>query len=190
KPSAVFTLPAAAQRVAVSPNGLRVAVSTADEKAPLTRVFDVPTGREVLVLADHAGAVRSLAFHADNRTLVSAGADKAARLSDVGVLAVLDAHKGGVAGVQYHPTGTQALTAGADKTVKLWDLAKGTVLRTFGPLEAPVSAVTFSRDYTQVGAAAGKAVTVWNLADGKQLFTLPHPADVTSLSFSVDKAKL
>ena len=50
---------------------------------------------------------------------MSAGTDKAARLSDVGVLAVLDAHQGGVVGVQYHSSGTQALTAGKDSTAKI-----------------------------------------------------------------------
>src|SRR5262249_26386292 len=125
-----------------------------------------------------------------NRTLVSASMDKNARLLDVNALGLLEGHAGGVAGVQFHSGGTQALSGGADKTIKLWDLAGGKVLKTFGPLEAPVSAIAFSRDFTQVGAAAGKAVKVWNAADGKELATLPHPADVLSLSFSVDKLKV
>src|SRR5262249_16898656 len=48
----------------------------------------------------------------------------------------------------------------------------------------------FNRDFTQVGAAFGKNVKVWNLADNKELLTLAHPADVASLSFSVDKTKI
>jgi WD40 repeat protein len=143
-----------------------------------------------MTFPEHAGPVAVLAFGADNRTLVSAGADKAARLSDVAVLTVLDAHPGGVADVQFHSNGTQAISGGADKTVKHWDLATGKVLRTFGPLDAPVKAAVFSRDFTQVGAAAGKNVRTWNLADGKDLLTLTHPGDVNSLSFSVDKGKI
>ena len=154
------------------------------------RIYDVATGKEVQVISDHTAAVRALAFAADNRTLVSASADKTARLSDVAVLSVLDAHTGGVSGVAFHSNGTQAISGGADKTVKLWDLAKGTVAKTFGPLADPVSAVAFSRDYTQIGAAAGKVVTVWNLADGKELYTLTHPAAVTSLSFNADKTRI
>ena len=50
--------------------------------------------------------------------------------------------------------------------------------------------MAFSRDFHQVGAAAGKTVKVWNLADGKEVLTLTHPADVVSLSFSVDKTKI
>ena len=42
----------------------------------------------------------------------------------------------------------------------------------------------------QIGAAVGKNVIVWNLPDAKQLLTLPHPAEVLSLSFSADKGKI
>src|SRR5207248_1251016 len=67
---------------------------------------------------------------------------------------------------------------------------KGAVLRTFGPLKEPVHAVTYNRDFTQVGVAAGKTVHVWNAADGKEALTLPHADDVLALAFSVDKAKI
>src|SRR5205814_1444300 len=48
----------------------------------------------------------------------------------------------------------------------------------------------FRSDFTQVGAAAGKTLHVWNLADSKEVLALAHPADVTSLSFSADKTKI
>jgi WD40 repeat protein len=190
KPQATFPLTGAAQSVAISPNGQRVAVSAGDAKDSTVRVFDIGLGREILVIPGHNGPVHDLSFLGDNRTLVSAGADKTARLEDVGILTVLDAHKGGVVGVQYHSNGTQALTAGKDNTVKLWDLTKGAVLKEFGKLTEPVAAVTFNRDYTQVGVAAGKTVRVFNAADGKEVLALAHPADVLSLSFSVDKARI
>ena len=48
----------------------------------------------------------------------------------------------------------------------------------------------FSRDFLQVGAAVGKTVKVWNLADGKEILNLVHPAEVAALSFSVDKTRI
>ena len=114
----------------------------------------------------------------DNKTILSAGADKTARLDVVGLVALLDAHPGGVSAVQYHNSGTQALSAGADKTVKLWDLTKNAVLKTLGPVEAPVRQAVFSKDYTQVAAASDKSVRIWNAADGKELAKLDHPAKV------------
>src|SRR5262249_43344301 len=71
KPIATFTLAAAAQYVALSPNGLRVAVSS-EKPAGSVRVFDVASARELQEIAEHTGAIRSLAFHNDNRTLVTA----------------------------------------------------------------------------------------------------------------------
>lgn len=188
KPVAALPLPNPAVSVALAPNGQRVAVG--ESQSNVIRVFDIALGREILLIPEHTGPVPSLAFQADNRTLVSASADKSARFFDVGVLAVLDAHKGGVVGVQVHSNGTQAVTAGADNTVKLWDLAKNQVVKTFGPLQEPIHAVTYNRDFTQVGVAAGKVVRVWNLADGKEVLVLTHPADVGSLSFSVDKTRV
>ncbi|MCC6418954.1 MAG: hypothetical protein IT429_12030 [Gemmataceae bacterium] len=189
KPLVVFAVGAPVQSVTISPNGLRVAAAAGDKNA-VVRVFDVALGREILAIPEPKGTVTALTFLGDNRTLIAAGTDKTARVLDVGVLGVLDAHKGGVVGVQYHANGTQALTAGKDNTVKLWDLAKGTVLKEFGKPGEPVAAVTFNRDSTQVGVAAGKTVRVFNVADGKELLALPHPADVLSLSFSADKARI
>ena len=77
----------------------------------LLRVFDAASGKELLSLSDHTAAVKSLAFLADNRTLVSASADKTVRLSDVNVLSVIDAHAGGVAGCAFSPTACRPFPA-------------------------------------------------------------------------------
>jgi WD40 repeat protein len=188
--AALIKLPAAASAVTMSADGQRVAVAVAGEKTSRVHVFDATSGKELLVPAEHAGAIPSLTFLADNRTLVSAGADKTVRLSDVNVVTVLEAHPGGVTGVAFHNNGTQAVSAGADKTVKLWDVTKGQVQKTFGPLTQAVRAVAFNGAGTQIGAAAGKIVIVWNLADGKEVRKLEHPAEVASLSFSADGTRL
>jgi WD40 repeat protein len=192
KPAAVFSLPAAPQSVAISPNGGRLVVGVTDKMITSLTVFDLASNKEVVSVAEHGGPVRSLAFLPDNRTLVSTSDDKTARLADVGIQNVVDAHPGGVNAVAFHSNGTQVLSCGMDKTVKLWALAPGkdpAVVKTFGPLPDPVTAAVFNRDFTQIGAAAGKIVKVWTL-DGKEVLTLTHPAAVKSLSFSVDKAKI
>jgi WD40 repeat protein len=190
KPTSTFTLTAPAQSVAISANGARVAVGVTEGKEYFLRVFDLAAGKELVALSDHAGAIGSLTFLADNRTLVSGSADKTARLTDVNVLSVFDGHAGGVSSVAFNAQGNQALTGGADKTVKLWDLATLKPAKTFGPLDAAISSVAYNRDFTQVGASIGKTVKVWNIADGKEALTLTHPADVLAFSVSVDKTKI
>lgn len=175
------------QAIALSPNGLRLALGDGGN----VRVFDTAGGKELQLLAEHAAPVKTIAFLADNRTLVTSSLDKSAKLLDAHIVAALEAHPGGVSAAQYHGNGTQLLTAGAaDKTVKLWDLTKNAVLKTFGPVAEPIRFAGFNRDFTQIGVAASKTLTIWNLADGKETAVLKHPADVASFSFSADKTRL
>ena len=85
-------LTAPASAVAVSPDGKRVAAAVTDATGTLLSVFETGRGMELLSLGEHTGEVRSLAFLADNRTLVSASADKTVRLSDANILTVMNAH--------------------------------------------------------------------------------------------------
>jgi WD40 repeat protein len=161
----VIPLHRPASAVALSPNGRRVVASYQDDGGLLViQLFDTATGKVLLTDTHHTSEVRSLAFLADNRTVVSAGKSTSVLLSDVGVTAVLDAHAGGVAGVAFHPNGTQALSGGKDRWVKLWDLAAGKVARSFGPLPDEVAAIALSRDGALIAAAAGKQVQVWAVA--------------------------
>jgi WD40 repeat protein len=190
KSSAPIVMPAPVQGLTLAPNAQRIAVALVDGPNNVVRVHDLTVGKDVQDFTDHTGPVKSLQFLADGRTLVTASADKTARLLDVGVVTALVAHPAGATYAQYHNSGTQIVSAGADKTVKLWDLAKANVLKSFGPVPDPIKAVTFSRDFTKIGVASGKAVKVFNIADNKELVTLPHAADVLSLSFSTDNTRI
>jgi WD40 repeat protein len=192
KPSKEIALAGAADGLALSPNGTRIAVSHAAQPAPQVAVYDLATAKEVFRAAQ-PGKVRALSILGDSRSLVAAGDDKAARIADIGVMHVAEAHPGGATAVAFHGNGAQALTAGADKTVKLWNLPPGqppTIASTFGPLPEAIATATYNRDFTQVGAVSGKTVKVWNLADGKETLQLNHPSPVKALSFSADKTKI
>jgi len=193
KPLSIVNLNGPPQSVTISPNGARLAVAFSEKTKSAIGVFDTASGKELMAFPDMTGAIRALAFQGDNRTLLAAGEDKIARLLDVNVMARFDAHAGGVAGIVIHGNGTQAVSGGADKMVKLWNLPgnqEAQVAKSFGPLPDPIAAVALSRDNTQAGAAAGSTAKVWNLADGKELFTLSHPAPVVSIAFSADKTKI
>src|SRR5262245_8371166 len=189
KPLATVSLPAPAVRIAVSPNGARLAVAGNSGKGFQVTAYDAATGKTLMSLDETYPAVAALAFAPDNRG-VTIVADKAVALSDVPVLKSFTAHPGGTAVAVIHTNGTQLFTGGADKLVHLWDLATGLKPKSFGPLDAAVNTIAVSRDSAQLAAAAGKIVKIWNTADGKELATLPHPAEVISVAFSADRTRL
>src|SRR5438094_341295 len=47
-----------------------------------------------------------------------------------------------------------------------------------------------SRDGAHLAAAAGKQVKLWTVADGKELQTFPHPAEVISVGFNANRSRL
>lgn len=181
------------ETAATSPNDALVAAGTADQRLI---VWNAATG----AFLSQPGAVRALAFHPQSTQLVVGGADGTLKLWPLPVTlaaeppASVTAHAGGVLSAAFQANGTQLLTGGADKNAKLWNVVGGKEgfkeARTFGPLEDAVRAVAFHPNGTQVIAAGGKTVKVWNAADGKEVLSLPHPAAVTSLAVSPDKTKL
>ncbi|MFM8273531.1 MAG: WD40 repeat domain-containing protein [Gemmata sp.] len=155
----------------------------------------------------HTGGVTATAFHPSQPILFTAGADGALKGWSLPLDAKLvkdkdgkepsrtkydlKAHAGKVTAVALNPASGQVITAGADKLVRVWDMAKPEKpLREIGPLAAPATVLTLSRDSLTLAAGVGKEVTLWTLADGKEAGKLSQPADVLSLSFNADKTRL
>ncbi len=185
-----LALPAAVQSLSLSPNGQRVAIALQDGAKNVIRIHDLAFGKDVQTFEDHAGPLKALQYLGDNRTLVTASADKTAKLLDVTVASAFTAHPAGPTFAQYNGNGTQLVTAGADKTVKLWDVAKVGLVKSFGLVADPIKAVAFSKDFTRIGVAAGKNVIAWTIADGKEAVRLVHNADVLSFSFTPDNTRV
>ena len=74
--------------------------------------------------------------------------------------------------------------------MKLWDLATGKVLKILATLPEPISSLIVSRDFSAFAVTAGKTARAWQIADGKELASIAHPADVVSVGFSGDKTRL
>ncbi|MCI0634612.1 MAG: protein kinase [Actinobacteria bacterium] len=103
-------------------SGSRVATAGPDG---LVRIWDVETGRSVVVLAAPSGDLPDIVFSPDGSRLATAGSDGIVRLFDATsgeqVLA-LRGHEGAVARLAFSPDGTMLASKSLDGTVRIWAL--------------------------------------------------------------------
>jgi WD40 repeat protein len=181
--------------VAFSPDGRRLAGAGEDRTL---RVWDVQTGRELLVLQAHAGPVAAVAFSPDGRRLVSAGDDGMVKVWDAGTgqeALSVQGHEGPLSGMAFSPDGRRLATADWDKQkergeLKVWDAQTGQ--RVLSLVDHDITGVAFSPDGRRIaGGGHGDKiegeVKVWDARTGQKIRSLKgHSLRVTDVAFSPD----
>jgi WD40 repeat protein len=92
------------------------------------RLWDAATGKLLATLQGHTGAVYSITWSPDGKTLASGSGDRTVKLWDAAtgkLLATLQGHTGAVYSVAWSPDGKTLASGSDDRTVRLWDVAAG-----------------------------------------------------------------
>jgi len=187
--------------VAISPDGQRIAapgpgIPQTTSGAGVLKIWDIKSGKELLTLSGHRGAVYGVAFRPDGKRIATVSSD--------GTTKVWDAESGkellrlvtiGVFDVSFSPDGRRIATAGGDGA-KVWDVASGQVLLTLSGHTGGVRNSVFSPDGTRLATASSDGTTkVWDvsLASGRQeqpLTLYGHSGIISRAIFSPDGKRL
>jgi WD40 repeat protein len=118
----VTTLETYAEGLAFSPDGSKLATA---HIAGAAYLWDPRTGRRLVTLAGHTGAVTGVSFSYDGATVATAGEDGTVRLWDAetGVQQLaLPGHTNVAHHVRFSPDGTKLASSGADGVARVWAL--------------------------------------------------------------------
>jgi WD40 repeat protein len=182
-------------RFAFTPNGKTFACPSSWSGSEI-RVWDVPTGRQLLRRPGHGRAVEALAVSPDGK-LVASDAEDGLYLWNASTGAPL--HELGRRSCEkraclFSPDGRRLVSAGPEGTLQAWDVAEGKELRRFNLNTGPdqhveVQAFGLSADGKRLAAVFSVTVKdvpsgqllVWDLATGKRLRRRPYSLEVRSI---------
>ncbi|MCG8421195.1 MAG: protein kinase [Proteobacteria bacterium] len=199
---------------AFSPNGDRIVTASRDKTARVWRV--VQTSRQTaqgdgsadyriehstdgsgaaLILSGHNDWLSSAAFSPDGTLIVTASADKTARVwraDGQGEPVILRGHEGAVYAASFSPDGSRIVTASTDKTARVWraDGSSPTVI--LRGHDNWLYTAEFSLDGTRiVTASADKSVRIWRAdGQGEPLVLVGHEDRVSAAAFSPDGTRV
>jgi len=177
--------------VVISSDGLFAVSGSWDSSL---RLWDLSVGTSTRQFVSHKKDVLSVAFSADNRQIVSGSRDKTIKLwNTVGqckYTIVDDNHTDWVSCVRFSPNQKDPLivSAGWDKLVKVWNLANCKLRTNHYGHNSYINTVTVSPDGSLCasGGRDGQAM-LWDLNDGKHLYTLDSGDVINALCFSPNR---
>lgn len=154
------------------------------------RLWNLDEGSCAKTFTGHSKDVLSVAFNALNTKIVSGGRDRTILLWNVlgeCKYKTEEAHNDWVSCVRFSPKADDEVlvSAGWDKIVKVWDVSSFHVRSNLIGHTGYLNTVTVSPDGS-LCASGGKdgIAMLWDLTEGKRLYTLPAGSTIHSLVFS------
>ncbi|KAG0491432.1 hypothetical protein HPP92_004830 [Vanilla planifolia] len=159
------------------------------------RLWDLTTGSTTRRFVGHAKDVLSVAFSIDNRQIVSASRDKTIKLwNTLGECKYTiqdgDGHTNWVSCVRFSPNNYQPtiISGSWDRTVKVWNLTNCKLRSTLAGHGGYVNTVAVSPDGSLCASGGKDGVTLlWDLSEGKKLYSLDAGAIIYALCFSPNR---
>lgn len=158
------------------------------------RLWDLAQGTTTRRFVGHSKDVLSVAFSADNRQIVSGSRDRTIKLwNTLGVCKYTiqeEVHSDWVSCVRFSPTNANPIivSAGWDKLVKVWNLTNCKLKTNHIGHTGYLNTVTVSPDGSLCasGGKDGNAM-LWDLHEGKHLYTLEGGENINALTFSPNR---
>jgi len=172
-------------KFAWSPDRKRLATSTHDNTA---RVWEISSGKELLILTGHSSRVLSLAWSPDGKRLATGSDDNSAKLWDIRTgkeLHTLKGHAGRILSVAWSGDGKRLATGSNDRTTRVWDAETAEELRILKGHSQAVNRIAWSPDGKRLATYGDETVKIWDV-DVSQY----HGGAVTSLAWSLDGKRL
>jgi WD40 repeat protein/tRNA A-37 threonylcarbamoyl transferase component Bud32 len=149
---------------------------------------------EQVSLDAHPGGVSTAAFSPDGTRIVTAGADRIAKVWDPAtgqVVAALTGHDDVIHSAAFSPDGARVITASEDQTARLWDARTGTVVATLKHRD-PLWSAAFSPDGAWiVTTGESRTATLWDGRSAELVASLDgHRGVVYTAAFSPDGSRL
>eukprot|EP00270_Netrium_digitus_P008890 TRINITY_DN268_c0_g1_i1.p1 TRINITY_DN268_c0_g1~~TRINITY_DN268_c0_g1_i1.p1 ORF type:complete len:360 (+),score=57.93 TRINITY_DN268_c0_g1_i1:116-1081(+) len=159
------------------------------------RLWDLNSGTTTRRFVGHSKDVLSVAFSVDNRQIVSGSRDKSIKLwNTLGeckyTIQDQEAHTGWVSCVRFSPVNTHPIivSGGWDRVVKVWNLTNCKLRTNLLGHSGYINTVTVSPDGS-LCASGGKdgVAMLWDLAEGKRLYSLDAGDIIHALCFSPNR---
>jgi WD40 repeat protein len=138
----------------------------------------------------HDGPVWTASFSSDATKIVSASADKTAKIwqRDTGKVLFTLEHTAPVTVAMFSPDGKLVASAGGDKVIRIWDATNAKPLRICEGHQGTITFLDFSHDSKKiVSCGVDRRIKIWDADKGAELKSIDdNPSIASGVAFSPD----